>query len=70
MTTTVSVALNGITFGDLYDFVDLARRAGVARETEVTQEFDLDDHSGPHTLEVHLSNLDAVRHPDLSGIDR
>lgn len=70
MTTTVSVALNELTFGDLYDFVDLARRAGVSRETEVYQEFDDDGQSGPHTLRVSLADLGVMRSPDLSGIDR
>jgi len=70
MTTTVSVALNGMTFGDLYDFVDLARRAGVTRETEVDQEFDFESDSGPHTLQVSLANLSDVRTPDLRGMDR
>jgi hypothetical protein len=70
MTTTVSIALNQLTFGDLYDFVDLARRAGVSRETEVDQEFDDDGESGPHNLSVSLADLGAVRTPDFSGIDR
>ncbi|MEB3031084.1 hypothetical protein [[Mycobacterium] nativiensis] len=66
----MSVSLNGLTFGDLFDFVDLARRAGVSRDTAVDQEFDLDDQSGPHTLQVSLADLAAVRNPDFSGIDR
>jgi hypothetical protein len=70
MTTTVSVALNGLTFGDLYDFVTLARRAGVSRETEVDQEFDNDGADGPFTLQVSMANLEAVQNPDLSGMDR
>jgi hypothetical protein len=70
MTTTVSISLNQLTFGDLYDFVDLARRAGVARETAVDQEYDDDGQSGPYTLQVSLADLGAVRTFDFSGIDR
>jgi hypothetical protein len=69
MATTVSIALNGLTFGDLYDFADLARSAGVTRETEVHQEFDNDGQDGPFTLEVVLDNLAEVRRANL-GIDR
>lgn len=69
MTTTVSVALNDLTFGDLYDFVDLARRADVSRETEVYQEFD-ENGDGPFTLQVSLSNFEAVQKLGLAGIDR
>jgi hypothetical protein len=65
----VSIALNGLTFGDLYDFTDLARRAGVSRETEVYQEFDNDGQDGPFTLEVILDNLEAVQRASL-GVDR
>ena len=31
----IGVDLDGLTFGDLYDFVDLARGAGVPRESDV-----------------------------------
>lgn len=69
MTTTVSVALHGMTFGDLYDFVDLARRADVSRETEVDQEMD-ENGDGPFTLQVSLANLEAVQKLGLAGVDR
>ena len=68
MTTTVSVALNNLTFGDLYDFVDLARRADVPRETEVDQEFD-ENGDGPFNLQVSLENLEVVQKLGLS-VDR
>lgn len=69
MTTTVSVALNDLTFGDLYDFVDLARRADVPRETEVAQEFD-ENGDGPFTLQVSLTDLEVVQKLGSAGIDR
>lgn len=37
MNIKLGVELDGLTFGDLYDFVDLSRGAGVGRETEVSQ---------------------------------
>lgn len=72
MTTTVSVSLYEMTFGDLYDFVDLARRAGVPREEAVSQEWDggEDAEGGPDRLAVQLENLGVVQSPDFSGIDR
>jgi hypothetical protein len=33
----IGVDLDGLTFGDLYDFVDFARGANVPRENEVAQ---------------------------------
>ncbi|MFI2841697.1 hypothetical protein [Mycolicibacterium sp. PDY-3] len=69
MTARVSVALNGMTFGDLYDFVDLARRADVARDAEVLQEMDENGY-GPFTLEVILDNLESVQKLGLEGAER
>ncbi|QNJ94888.1 hypothetical protein HZU40_11955 [Mycolicibacterium fluoranthenivorans] len=71
MTMTMSVSLDDMKFGDLYDFVDVARRAGIPRDKEVATEVDgLDQEFGRDRLVVEVDNLDGGLAPDFDGLDR
>lgn len=69
----IGVDLDGLTFGDLYDFVDLARGAGVPRESDVRQVLWSDDEPdrGIEKFEVNLpgGQLELRNAPDFSGAD-
>ena len=62
-----------MTFGDLYDFVDLARGAQVPRGDEVVQvPWSVDEpEAGIEKLEAEIpSNIELRRPPDFSDVDR
>jgi hypothetical protein len=71
---TVSVPLDNLKVGDLYDFVDLARGAGVTRDSEVDVWKESyrasDDEFGADRLELTLLDGAARKAPDFSGLDR
>lgn len=52
----ISIDLDGLTFGDLYNFVDLARSARIAPEEAVTVETEdgIGNDVGAHTLAAEL----------------
>lgn len=67
----VSVDLYELSFGDLYDFVDLARGAGITHDAKVTQVpiENRDEYSIDH-FEVELPSGNVRKAVDLAGIDR
>ncbi|MFC9472090.1 hypothetical protein ACFTS5_07850 [Nocardia sp. NPDC056952] len=67
----VSIDLYELSFGDLYDFVDLARGAGITNDVKVTQvpienhdEFSID------RFEVELPSDNVRKAVNLAGLDR
>lgn len=56
MTARVSINIDGLTFGELYRFVDLARSSGLDAETAVIVESTdrLGNEIGPHSLSAEL----------------
>lgn len=69
MSMKVSIDTYGMTFGDLYNFVDLARGAGIAPDQEVTQVMVPNDDSILDKFEVELTSGQIRTSPDLSGLD-
>ncbi|MBM4602814.1 hypothetical protein GS575_07335 [Rhodococcus hoagii] len=69
MSMKVSIDTLGMTFGDLYNFVDLARGAGIAPDQEVTQVMLPNDDSILDKFEVELTSGHIRKAPDLSGLD-
>lgn len=67
----VSIDLYELSFGDLYDFVDLARGAGITRDAKVTQVpiENHDEYSIDH-FEVELPSDNVRKAVDLAGLDR
>ncbi|MFE7719745.1 hypothetical protein ACFU44_11975 [Nocardia rhizosphaerihabitans] len=66
----VSADLYEATFGDLYDFVDLARGAGITRDAKVTQmPIENHEYSIDH-FEVELPSGNVRKAVDLASIDR
>lgn len=66
----IFVELDGLTFGDLYRFVDHARSAGLLEEMPVTVESTdaIGNDLGAHTLAADLGVVDALSRPAM--IDR
>ncbi|MEU2042713.1 hypothetical protein [Nocardia niwae] len=67
----VSIDLHELSFGDLYDFVDLARGARIPRDAKVTQVpiENHDEYSIDH-FEVELPSGNVRKAVDLAGLDR
>jgi hypothetical protein len=73
MNIKIGVDLDGLTFGDLYGFVDLARGAGVLPESEVRQVLwsEQEPDRGVKTFEAALpgGELELRKAPDFSGAE-
>jgi len=61
------LSLDGLTFGDLYRFVDHARQAGIDEDQTVTVEStdNLGNELGAHTLVADLGDIDELSRPVL-----
>lgn len=61
----ISIDLDGLTFGELYNFVDLARSAHIGSEEAVTVETEdgIGNDIGAHTLAADLGS--AVMEPPV-----
>ncbi|MGB3360816.1 hypothetical protein [Rhodococcus qingshengii] len=71
MTLKVSIELDGMTFGDLYNFVDLARGAHIGGDEVVTQvPYENHEDNVIHKFEVELPDGNLRKAPDMSGLDR
>lgn len=59
--------LDGLTFGALYRFADLARSAGLAEDARVTVKTtdELGNELGAHTLVADLGDVDDLTRPVL-----
>ncbi|UDF18770.1 hypothetical protein [Rhodococcus qingshengii] len=70
MTLKVSIELDGMTFGDLYNFVDLARGAHIDADEVVSQvPYDNHDDNVIHKFEVELPDGNVRKAPDMSNLD-
>lgn len=67
MGLTQSVALENLTFGQLYRFVDHARTSGISDDelVAVDSEDNLGNEVGAHTLTVDLGDVDQLARPVL-----
>ncbi|MDV8076531.1 hypothetical protein R4P47_08175 [Rhodococcus sp. IEGM 1370] len=71
MAMKISVALDQMTFGDLYNFVDLARGARIGSEQAVNQVvYPQTDEDAVYGLELELDSSPIRTAPDMSGIAR